>query len=90
MPRKMSTVSSESTEQPNQIQLRNVSGLETTTDQESNNTSSKSKQTTLPTSELQMDQLFNIDGIKYVIINHSKLYKFVLYSFRNKTISFYI
>lgn len=60
----MSTLNSESTEQPNQTILRNVSSLETKTDQESNNTSSKSEETISPAFKPQLDQLYNIDGIK--------------------------
>lgn len=71
--RKMSTLISESTEQPNQKILRNVSSLETKTDQESNNTNSKSEQTISPAFKPQLDQLYTIDGIKLLITKLSKL-----------------
>lgn len=71
--RKMSTLISESTEQPNQKILRNVSSLETKTDQESNNKNSNSEQTISPAFKPQLDQLYSIDGTKWLITKYSKL-----------------
>lgn len=71
--RKMSTLISESTEQPNQEILRNVSSLESKTDQESNNKNSESEQTISPAFQPQLDHQCSIDGIKWLITKHSKL-----------------
>jgi len=61
-----------SPEQPNQSIQRDVSGSESTVNPESSsNKSSKSEQINLTAFEPQMDQLFSIDGMYYIINNIS-------------------
>lgn len=58
----MSTLNT-SNEQQNQTALRYVSGLESTTNQESNDDNLKSEQIILTKFEPQIGQLFNSDGM---------------------------
>lgn len=61
-----------SPEQPNEITQRDVSGSESTANPESSsNKSSKSEQINLTAFKPQMNQLFNIDGVYYIINNIS-------------------
>jgi len=70
--RQILTSNYKSPEQPNQITQRDVSGSESTANPESSsNKSSKSEQINLTAFEPQMDQLFSIDGMYYIINNIS-------------------
>lgn len=61
--RKISTLKSKTTEQPNQTLLRYVSGLDTTIKQESNNKISKSKQINTTEFKPKVNQILSTDGM---------------------------
>lgn len=61
--RNMSTLNSISSEPPNETDLQNISSVNTTANQESCNTSSKSVKLNLDTFGPQIDQLFNVNGM---------------------------
>lgn len=59
----MSTLNSVSSELPNETNLQNISGEDTTANQESCAKSSKSVKLNLDTFGPQIDQLFNVNGM---------------------------
>lgn len=71
--KKIASLHSKSSEKPNYILLRNVSNLKTSTNQKSNNKSSKSQQINLTTFEHQTEQLYNNNSmkIKLLIFNNN-------------------